>query len=380
VTSLLWHSNAGIGPVRTETGYGLQSWLFVPRIRDLGYKITFNAPMSLVTAPFEVDGVMLMGSSGDPLGNDSLPQRAAQHDLTITLCDLFGLFPCAPALAGRKIAHWMPVDCQPMGERDIATLRATGGVPIAMSRFGFEQIRREGFDPLYVPHGVDTSIFCPGDRAEFRAALGISPDTFVIGLVAVNKPDSRKGLDQQMQAFAAFHDRHPDSLLFMHVPKKGGWDLEKIALNLGILPWCAWPEQHQITSQFITWQDMARWYRSLDVLSACSEAEGFGVPVLEAQACGTPVVTGNYSSTAELCGSGWLVEGQRHWTGGHEAWWVTPDVLAIYSGYEAAYATRGDPSIREAAAAFARDYDVDTVAAEYWKPVLAEIEARHADR
>ena len=35
---------------------------------------------------------------------------------------------------------------------------------------------------------------------------------------------------------------------------------------------------------------MAGWYRSLDVLSACSYGEGFGLPILEAQACGSPAI------------------------------------------------------------------------------------------
>lgn len=375
MTSLLWHSNAPI----TLTGYGLQTALFAPRIRDLGYDVTLNCPMSLVTAPITWDGMTMLGSAGDPLGNDCLPQRAALHDLTITLCDLFGLFPCAGQLAGRKIAHWMPVDCDPMGERDIATLRATGGTPVTMSRFGERMMRREGFEPLYVPHGVDTSVFCPGDRQEFRQALGISPDTFVVGIAAVNKPDSRKGLDQQMQAFAAFHARHPDSLLFMHVPQKGGWELAKIALNLGILSACVWPDQHQITSQLIAWPDMARWYRSLDVLSACAEAEGFGIPILEAQACGTPVIVTNASSMTELSAEGWLVAGQRHWVGGHESWWVTPDVDDLTVSYEIAYVNRDHQgAISQRAREFALEYDAAVVADRYWKPALAEIEARHA--
>jgi hypothetical protein len=99
--------------------------------------------------------------------------RAAQADILLTLCDLFGLFPCSQQLAGRKIIHWLPVDCEPMGERDIATLRNTGGIPVCMSKFGTEQIRREGFEPLYVPHGVDTEIFKPRTAEGARNEVGL---------------------------------------------------------------------------------------------------------------------------------------------------------------------------------------------------------------
>lgn len=369
--TILWHSNAPI----TLTGYGLQTALFVPRIRDLGYDMTLNCPMSLTTAPISWDGMMILGAAGDPLGNDLLPHRAGMYDLTITLCDLFGLFPCSSQLAGKKVAHWMPVDTHPMGERDIAALRATGGVPVAVSRFGSEMIRREGFEPLYVPHGIDTEVFKPGDSS-YREAAGISPDTFVIGIKAVNKPDSRKGLDQQMQAFARFHRNHPDSLLCMHMPKTGGWDLAKIALNLGIPDSVIFPDQHAVVSQLIGNAEMAAWYNSLDVLSASGEAEGFGVPALEAQSCGIPVVTTKFSAMQEMCGAGWSVNGQRHWVGGHESWWMTPSVNAIAGAYEMAFEARNDQGIRDEARAFALGYDANLIARDYWKPALEEIEAR----
>ena len=209
MTSLLWHSNAPT----TLTGYGMQTAIFAPRIRDLGYDVSVNAPMSMTMSPIKWNDIVMFGAAGDPLGNDLLPLRATRFDITLTLCDLFGLMACAPQLAGRKMIHWMPVDCEPMGERDIATLRATGGVPVCMSRFGTEQIRREGFEPLYVPHGIETNVFkpVPESRAGIKQAFDINPDTYVIGLAAVNKPDSRKGIDQQMQAFSIFHQRHPSN-------------------------------------------------------------------------------------------------------------------------------------------------------------------------
>ena len=378
MTSLLWHSNAPT----TLTGYGTQTALFSPRVRDLGYEVTLNVPMSLTMCPITWNGMGMLGAAGDPLGNDLLPSRAQRYDWTLTLCDLFGLFPCAAQLAGRKLIHWMPVDCEPMGERDIATLRTTGGIPVAMSRFGFDQIRREGFEPLYVPHGVDTGIFKPGEdpaaRAAYRAARGIGPDTFVIGLAAVNKPDSRKGLDQQMQAFARFHRRHPDSVLFMHTFPKGGWELQKIALNLGFANALKFPDEYALVSQMIPAEGIRDWYRSIDVLSACSEAEGFGIPILEAQSCGKPVVTTDFSAMTELCASGWLAGGQRHWVGGHESWWLTPDVDEIDERYEHAYAMRRHPQPGEAAREFALGNDADLVTANFWKPALAECEARFA--
>lgn len=374
MTTLLWHSNAPL----TLTGYGMQTALMAPRIRDLGYDISLNCPMSVTTSPFAWNGMVMYGAAGDPLGNDLLPMRASHFDILFTLCDLFGLFTCSPNLRGRKVIHWMPVDCEPMGERDIATLRNTGGIPICMSKFGTEQIRREGFDPIYCPHGVDTDIFQPrpDEGKALRDSFGINHDTYVIGMACVNKPDSRKGIDQQMQAFKIFHDKHPDSVLFIHSAQHGGWELEKIALNLGINNAVKYTDQYSLVSQLMPVESMASLYSMFDLYSGCSEGEGFGLPILEAQSCGTPVVTTNFSAMKELCSSGWLVNGQRHWVGGHESWWTTPFVEEIANRYEEAYANRDNADYSKRARDFALDYNADLVTANYWKPAMAECERR----
>lgn len=51
---------------------------------------------------------------------------------------------------------------------------------------------------------------------------------------------------------------------------------------------------------FIPTEDMALWYNSAEVFVYPSVFEGFGLPVLEAMACGTPVITSNVSSLPEV--------------------------------------------------------------------------------
>ena len=54
---------------------------------------------------------------------------------------------------------------------------------------------------------------------------------------------------------------------------------------------------------------MARSYNAMDVLLAPSMGEGFGIPVLEANACGTPAIVSDFSAQPEVMGAGWTVEG-----------------------------------------------------------------------
>lgn len=53
--------------------------------------------------------------------------------------------------------------------------------------------------------------------------------------------------------------------------------------------------------------ELADWYRGADVFLFPSTYEGFGLPVVEAMACGTPVVTGNVAALPEVAGDAALL-------------------------------------------------------------------------
>jgi glycosyltransferase involved in cell wall biosynthesis len=302
--------------------------------------------------------------------------------LMITLCDVFGLLKAAKELRKLNVAHWFPVDTSPLGDGDVTVLREGGGVPIAMSQFGMRALRDEGTDPLYVPHGIDTGIFSPGDGVPYRETVpGIGPDTFVIGICAMNRDPLRKGLPEQLVAFSRFHRRHPDSFLALHTTPVAnpGLNLMNLAAKLGISSAVTYPDSYLYDMGMITQEQMAGWYRGLDVLSLCSYGEGFGLPLVEAQACGTPVIATDGSAMSELCGSGWLVSGTSFWSGGHGAWWIRPDIEDIDAAYEEAWKARESGELvlkQKAAREFAMLYDVDLVFSQYWLPVLDELEKK----
>jgi glycosyltransferase involved in cell wall biosynthesis len=56
---------------------------------------------------------------------------------------------------------------------------------------------------------------------------------------------------------------------------------------------------------------MAHLYNSLDVLMNASSGEGFGVPIIEAQACGVPVLTHNATSMTELTFYGYSAKSNK---------------------------------------------------------------------
>jgi glycosyltransferase involved in cell wall biosynthesis len=330
----------------------------------------------------EWEGFPVLPCARDTAGNDIITANYEYFgaDLMITLCDPFGLLKSAPELKQLNLAMWFPVDTDPLGEGDVAVLRESQAVPIAISRFGERILRYEGAEPLYVPHGVDTEIFCPGDPEPYRDTVpGIGKDTFVIGLCAMNRDPNRKAFAEQMLAFARFHARHPDSFLALHTTPVAnpGLNLHGMAARLGISGAIGFPDGYSYDMGMITREQLAAWYRGLDVLSLCSYGEGFGLPLIEAQACGIPVITTDGSAMSELCGGGWTVAGTPFWAAGHGAWWQRPEADDIEQAYEMAFLAREEGQLPcKPAYDFAQLFDADRVFDQYWIPVIRALEER----
>lgn len=316
------------------------------------------------------------------MGNDIITANYQyyQADLLLTLCDIFKLAPSVQGLASMNVAHWIPIDCDPLGKGDLFVLREGMGTPIAVTRFGQEVMRDDGLDPYYVPHGVDINVFTPGKRDEVRTSLGFDEDVFVIGICAMNRDPVRKGLVEQVMAFREFWEKHPQSKLMMHTaPVSDVLHLEALVQNLGFPEGVVmFPDKYSLATGVIGNEAMCAWYCALDILSACSYGEGFCVPVLEAQACGVPVVVTDFSGQGEMCLSGWKIPGEKYWINGHESWWRRPAVRDIVNAYEAAWQMKDHDEIgelREIARKEAMAFDANKITADHWTPVLNGIQA-----
>src|SRR5204862_7089917 len=122
--------------------------------------------------------------------------------------------------------------------------------------------------------------------------------------------------------------------------------------------------QYNVRSSSFSEGYMVGFYNAMDVLLMPSCGEGVGIPLIEAQACGTPVITNDWTAMPELCGSGWLTEGSRFWTP-FGSWQSRPDTESIYDCL--AKSVRSGRKEREAAREFALGYDADLITEDYWK-------------
>jgi glycosyltransferase involved in cell wall biosynthesis len=349
----------------------------VRTLQQLGHEVVVSSFSGLTGAPIEWQDTTVLPSGMYEYGVDVLMPHigAVEPDLTIALMDVWKLGPLADALKDVNMAAWVPVDCWPLSRLDRQFFEQSKVRPIAMSQHGKQQLREAGLDPLYAPHVVDRTVFrppSPDDRTKWREGMGVD-DKFLIGMCSANNDAVRKGFPEQFEAFRIFHKRHPDALLWVHAVAKSarGLDLQRLALEIGIDPLSiritdTYP---QVTGVFDD-SLMADWYGVLDVLSCCSYAEAFGVPLIEAQACGTPVVTTAGSAMKELRGPGWLATSTPFWNHVHGAWWDRPNVDSIVRQYEKAYVQAS--SRRADAYARAEVFDASKAHA-WWEPIMAEM-------
>jgi glycosyltransferase involved in cell wall biosynthesis len=158
-------------------------------------------------------------------------------------------------------------------------------------------VPRDRIDVVY--HGVDPRFRpLPDDTiAAFRQEQEV-PEQFVL---FVGTLEPRKNLSRLMEAFARVQDKQ--TMLVLVGGK--GWlynDLFAKVEDLGL-------ENNVVFTGYVPNEDLPLWYNAATVLAYPSLYEGFGLPVLEAQACGTPVLTSNVSSLPEAAGdAGMLVD------------------------------------------------------------------------
>jgi glycosyltransferase involved in cell wall biosynthesis len=383
-----WFSNA---PWST-TGYGNQTRTFTPRIQKLGHAMTITAFYGLEGAILHWNGIPVYPRGHHMYGQDVIVPHALNSgaQLVITLMDAWVIAAEAFNLVSPEIepqdvpkwVPWFPVDHDPLPQavRDKVKLAYER---IVYSKFGERMVQNSGLSCYYVPHGVDTKIYKPENKAHAREKARLPKDAYLVGMVAANKGSpSRKAFFQNIAGFKMLKDKHADAVLYLHT-LKGEPALPEtvnipeycrhLGLEVGkdVLFVDSYPYMFGIGDEY-----MAALYNSFDVTLSVTMGEGFGIPILESQACGTPVITGDWTSMSELTFGGLMVdktEAEEFFTplGANQ---YLPHAKAIGARliqmYEAAPANCNDE-----ARLGALNYDADLVTETYWKPCLQQISA-----
>ena len=372
-------SNTPMAP----TGYGTQIAQLGLRALAAGHDFSvaanYGAPVNM-----EWNGIKIYAEGLLKYANDSGPENIAlaarDGGFGLTLFDVWT--GVADGWHELPLVCWVPVDHSPVPRR-VAEWCIKGGNKyiVAMSKNGERLLLQAGVprDRLtYIPHAIDRSIW-NADVQPVRDLLRVPEDAHLTIITAMNK-GKRKSFPEMLHAWTMFAASREDAYLYLHTDKWGHMDGINLIPLLKALnapeARIRWVNSTQMRAG-VPAETVARLMRSSDVLLLASRSEGFGLPVIEAQAVGTPVIVTDHTAQPELVRLyGQVVDGQLHWEDFHEAFSKIPNVLSIFDALESNYRLTKSGSVnRQTLAATMEEYDADKVYAEKWEPLFQSIQS-----
>jgi glycosyltransferase involved in cell wall biosynthesis len=141
------------------------------------------------------------------------------------------------------------------------------------------------------PLGTDLRPASPEQVADLRRRLGLD-GPYLLGLGTV---EPRKDLPTLVRAFAALASDLPHRLVLAGLAGWGAGDLAAAVAASGVA-------DRVLVAGYVSEADKAALLTGADVFAYPSRYEGFGLPVVEAMACGSPVVTTTGGSLPEVAG------------------------------------------------------------------------------
>lgn len=157
-------------------------------------------------------------------------------------------------------------------------------LPIAYRRWPFVVVSPSTRDDLrarflpkesirVIPNGLDHEKFCPDDSVSVEPGL----------IVFVGRLEYYKGVDVLLDAWCLIGAKNPDFRLVLVGAGTAADDLQSRAAKS--------PDAARVTfTGFVSEEEKINWMRKASVVVQPSHKEGWGLTVLEANACGTPVV------------------------------------------------------------------------------------------
>jgi glycosyltransferase involved in cell wall biosynthesis len=371
---VMWSSNHFMA----NSGYAQQMAYLLPSLQKDGWiqgSINFYGQEGYI---HEYDGVKHYPRIQSVWGEDAMVEhgRDFNADITITQQDIWTLNPSIFEHV-RRFIPWLPVDHDPIPPSILERAKLAYRI-LAYSKFAQQQLANNGLHSTYMPLMVDTKVFKPYQKADIRKDLGIPVDAFVFGMVAANKDNPpRKSFQEVLDAFKVFHDKHPESVIYFHtaVDNPGGFPIRDYAKYLGLAGSIYHPPPYDLAFK-IQKEAMAKIYSTFDILLAPSRSEGFGVPIIEAQSCGVPVIVNNFTSMPELVQEGQtgeICEVLYKSFSPLMSYVGVPNAGSIYEKMEKLY--KADlPKMGMLARLNAKQYDTEFVIQNHWIPFLETVQ------
>lgn len=347
---ILWGSEQPTRP----TGYGVVSREFIKRLAKRGHEVfvmgwEYNGEPIQHEEGWTLVHAGLQGQGNDPVNGQAnildYSLATIKPDVYFSLTDIWNTPSMVRSCNMQGIPHvsYLPIDGSPFSYqwKDIIAMTHT---PLWMSQFGIQQFEEfiarynsegeaheslrdpfldrfmhEPTDVLY--HGVDTEVFTPVSQEQkeaWRAELGVGHWEFIF--ISVGRNGNRKQQPRLLEAFSLMldslpeEDRHKYGMI-MHtgdpsnVRSLGGWNLPLMVKEMGLEGNVTFSDMSSNPIHGLTREQMAKLYQVGDCHVLATAGEGFGIPTVEAMACGLPVILPDNSTARELVGKKHLSRG-----------------------------------------------------------------------
>ncbi len=377
---MIWNSNS----VFATSGYGVHMReLLYAFLRD-GWATAQIAYFGLEGASLELNGLKIYPKMGDPWGADGMVHHSKDFGahVVMTMMDVWVLDPNWLKQLKIPWIAYVPIDHSPPPPIVLDRLRFANRI-ITFSKFGQKELEKAGFYSKLILEGTNTQIFQPmGNKKKLRREIGVPEDMFLFGMVGANKENPpRKCFQHAMDAFKMFHDKHPKSGLFIHtlLQQQGGFPIRDYSRFLGIdKVLYSFPDYAILHKSDHT--IIAKEMNAFDILLQPSCSEGFGLPIIEAMACGTPAIVTDFTAMPEHIIPGKTGErvkvAWKRWTP-IQGYVGLPDTKDLYNKMEKLY-----KNVKENGKQIAKDcrqhvltnYDNETIIKNEWIPFLCELQ------
>ncbi len=142
-----------------------------------------------------------------------------------------------------------------------------------------------------IPLGIDESFRPAADRAATRRSLGVSGNVVLM----VGHTQGYMNVGRMLRAVATVIARHGVDLTLVKIGLPFTQEQMRMITELEL------GDRIEIVGR-VPFAEVPSYYQAADVLLYAPLLAGFGLPPLEAMACGTPVVASNRGSIPEVCG------------------------------------------------------------------------------